>query len=40
MGKFKENEEFEKRFPEKLDLEELRMWNKNWKQHADRLAVR
>lgn len=37
MGKFKELEEFERRF-EKIDLAELRRWKAYWIQHAQNLA--
>lgn len=34
MGRFKEHDEFEDRFPEKMTLDELRMWKGYWTQHA------
>jgi hypothetical protein len=37
MGKFKELEEFERRF-ERMGIEELQRWRSYWARHAAQLA--
>ena len=37
MGRFRENDEFKKRF-DTMGVEELRSWKTYWTQHAQHLA--